>query len=257
MATQNEQYNDTTIINPKQGGDYCGDFAVLYCSHCGARYLVHLGCGKRTCSHCAYKRYKRIEEQVLKIVENFRYPAHIVLTLERVQDLGEGVRFIKKSFTRLKRYKKWRSTVKCAFGTIETKPKPDGWHVHIHLIADCIWLDVEELSRMWEQATKGRGKIVYITRAGNSKGLVKEVLKYIFKVALMNEEHKREFEEVLRNVKLVVRDRFSLLDFTEISEHLPAPLKCQRCGGDVEWLEGVSRIVPRYEIFPQIFSGIT
>lgn len=221
-------------------------YAVLYCTKCGERFLHPIRCNTRTCPKCAKIRAKRYYEVIYEVVKNWQWCVHIVLTYERVQDIGEGVRAVKQAFSKLKRYVGWKRVVNSAIGFIETKPKPDGWHVHIHVLAECRWLEVTKLAEMWKKATKGKGYIVHITRAGYRKGAVNEVVKYVLKVSWMNEEHKREFEEALKNVKLVVRDRFdaSLLDNTEMFEHL----KCPKCKGDIEWVPGLSRIVSREEV---------
>lgn len=232
-------------------------YKSLYCYRCGDRLIIPIRCNKRTCVKCAFKRMKKVINQVWEVIQHWVWVCHIVLTIERVESVDEGVKILKEGFSRLKRQVGWKRRINSAIGAIELKKKEDGWHVHLHLIALCRWIPQAELAEMWKRATKGKGYIVFVKRAGHKWGLVQEVLKYVFKVSLYRDERvKEEIEEKLKNKKLIVFDRFprgiSSLDYTEMFEHV----RC-RCGGEYVWVPGLSRVitVEEYEKMQELDRG--
>lgn len=137
--------------------------------------------------------------------------------------------------------KGWREKIKYGIGFIELKhTKKNKIHPHIHILAECVWLDEPVLSEMWRKATAGEGYIVKIKRVSDLRGGVYEVTKYVSKISKFKEDIKPIIEEAIKKISLVVKynvNNISILDYNieKISDE-EALKKCPICGNERDWL---------------------
>lgn len=86
-------------------------------------------------------------------------------------------------FKRLKQRKLFKDKVRGFFYAFEiTKGQDGNWHLHLHIIADAQYMDVETLSKQWGKivSKEWRGFIVHIEEIKNIKKSFKEISKYPF-----------------------------------------------------------------------------
>jgi hypothetical protein len=179
----------------------CGDTVFWFrCNKCGLKTFKVSGCNKRTCTDCAKKRRSRLIAAYGPWITAYKWPVLVTLTLKREKYLSEGVEKIIQAFHKLRRGKWW--TARCGVWTMEFLPKEDGWHVHLHCIADAVWIDQKKLSEAWKRIT-GDSFIVDVRRVKDRKGAMLEVLKYCTKTAELTKADKEMIEIVLKGKRFV------------------------------------------------------
>jgi hypothetical protein len=200
----------------------CGnDWVALRCYGCGSVVRFLYFCGKRTCPVCSRVRSRELQQKYIPYVFSFKYPAFLTLTLTRQQELQQGVDFIIKSFKKLRRKLKIRK----GLYTVEILVKNDGYHIHLHCIADIVWISQEKISREWEKLTGAM--IVDIRRVKNKIKAIKELIKYITKMWEIKDEQKRKkIEEALKHRRLI--NWFG--EKPKIETKFQPKMKCPHCG---------------------------
>ncbi len=197
-------------------------------------------CGNRfECRYCQGKLQKKFFVKYIGVVQNFRYPALLTLTMKRSGEIGEDVERFKKYFARFERTKEFKQKVRAYIGRIEGTKN----NVHIHLIVDCVWWSIYDIVELWEKITGGSGRIADIRRVkGNRKWGLNYVLKYVEKgFEGLDEEEKGRIGQVLKGKRLMFTSKgLSLLDNKGISG-----LKgrvCRMCGEVVEFVGIVKKV---------------
>jgi|HubBroStandDraft_1064217.scaffolds.fasta_scaffold12753_2 hypothetical protein len=75
------------------------------------------------------------------IVERFKWPLFVTLTMKNVDDLSSGgVRQLRRAFGKLRHRKLWSKSVRGGVATVEVTNIGNGWHPHLHTVIDCHWL---------------------------------------------------------------------------------------------------------------------
>lgn len=213
---------ETSVHRPPSG---CGNAVFWFtCKDCGYKTHKISGCGKRTCSDCAKKRRAKLIATYGPWIKGFKWPVLITLTLKRVEFLSEGGERIVKAFHEVRRQKWWDATA--GVWTMEYLKKPDGWHVHLHCIADARWIDQKKLSAAWQGVT-GDSFIVDVRRVRNRKIAMLEVLKYCTKNAQLTSAEKDMVEMVLKGKRFI--NWFGLRPV--LAKAIKKDLPCPRCGG--------------------------
>lgn len=91
--------------------------------------------------------------------------------------------------------------------------KPDGWHVHRHLIVSMRYLPQIVLSTLWDWATKGEGIIVDIRAPTNADEGVRETLKYTTKAwEIPEDKHDELLKATHRKKRLWVIGRLKPIE---------------------------------------------
>lgn len=213
----------------------CGDTVFWFrCNKCGLKTHKVSGCNKRTCTDCAKKRRSRLVGAYGPWISGYKWPVLVTLTLKREKYLSEGIEKIVKAFHKLRRGKWW--TARCGVWTLEFIPKEDGWHVHLHCIADAVWIDQKKLSEAWRRIT-GDSFIVDVRRVKDRKGAMLEVLKYCTKTAELTKADKEMIEIVLKGKRFV--------NWFGVKPELAEPQKKDRvcptpgCGGHMELFDSI------------------
>lgn len=157
-------------------------------------------CSFPLCPHFQHQRATRLHAVIAPIVsetlEQGKSLKLITLTIPNCDSLNEGQvhSIIRKSLTRMRHRKAFRT--QCGGGAygIETTHEGHGYHVHLHVLVECDWWDQAEISREWfacltlewrarinqVQPASHRGRaIVYIQEA--DARVAHEFCKYIAK----------------------------------------------------------------------------
>ena len=144
--------------------DRCGEPIPLTCTNCGSHSTGETHCKSRYCPQCVpIVRAERLERwgHAIRLMQ---WPLFLTLTIPNSQD-PEHLKFLKKKWSAFRRRKLIKSCIKGGVATFEITNIGNGWHPHLHAIADCRWLSlgVEE-PRM--QSFGGRRK--------DSKAVIKQ-----------------------------------------------------------------------------------
>lgn len=147
---------------------------VIVTSHC---------CHDRWCRACGRTRRQRLgralSEQVAK-----RKTLALVLTLRsRDEPLGASLTRLLKCFAKLRASDWWRERVQGGAWVFEVTHPPETklWHPHLHIVVHADWLQLQELSREWLQAT-GDSHRVHVSRVNKSHAAIAELTKYVGKI---------------------------------------------------------------------------
>lgn len=128
----------------------CSEFETLVaCLDCGRSWWVTYRCGLRCCPICSWREAKKRQEYLAEITKRLPRPKHVVLTMPRwTGDAAEGITFIRACIAKLRRRGIFKQ---CQGGalTIEVLPKPDGWHIHAHLLVDAPYIPFQWLKKEW------------------------------------------------------------------------------------------------------------
>jgi hypothetical protein len=152
----------------------------LRCSGCRRVNTVWNRCDLFYCPRCQPRLSRERAEGVEWWTKQIAQPKHVVLTTTNTPDLTKAhVRYLIKSFGRLRRMKIWRK-VRGGFYRIEVTNEGRGWHLHLHILCDVNYLDASELSKAWNSANRGFGHIVKVKDCRDREYL-KEVTKYAVK----------------------------------------------------------------------------
>jgi len=80
-----------------------------------------------------------------------KYPKMLTLTMPRWTQAGqEGIRYLRECFNKFKRQKVFKKVVGGAY-QIEVKVKPDGYHIHMHIIYDAPFIPYQHIFSAWKK----------------------------------------------------------------------------------------------------------
>jgi Replication protein len=121
----------------------CGQPMKLWCRECGHAHECETKCSRKWCPSCAPKRGNERADRLRVLIAAMRWPMHITLTVPNIAYDGNArgmCRDLMLAFRRLRRLKLWSSNVKGGCYGIEVTDKGNGYHPHLHIVADCQWL---------------------------------------------------------------------------------------------------------------------
>ena len=180
--------------------ELCQEPLVLKCTVCRTQVEVKQRCKRKWCPCCQRALAAQRSAELQFIVERFRWPLFVTLTMKNVDDLSlGGVRHLRRAFGKLRHRKFWKQRVRGGIGNIEVTNIGNGWHPHLHAVVDCQWLSITtqppprhftreqkkerftqancELERHWSKCLRQETSSVKVKRA-TPDGIGKEVLKY-------------------------------------------------------------------------------
>lgn len=136
-------------------------------------------CKDRFCTPCASERANSIAASVGEFAEE-RSIRLITLTL-RISErtLKQDVDRLYAAFVKLRRRATWRATQAGGVYFVEIKRRrgDDGWHTHMHILAEGSWLSKSWLSHAWNEITKD-SFIVDIRMCDSAAKAAQYVAKY-------------------------------------------------------------------------------
>lgn len=167
-------------------------FIRVFCTGCGHHFDVPRPCKNRFCPVCSRTRNRKIRKNLGYIVSKIeplkQYKVrHMILTVVNSPDLKATAKHLIKSFRRLRQRSWFKSKVTGGAFVLEVTGKPGNWHIHIHCMLHCRFLDVYQLSNIWQKCSGGR--IVYMKNAP-VKRLIHYLTSYLSKNGAPEEYHK-------------------------------------------------------------------
>ena len=153
---------------------------VAVCDDCGKTSRFENRCDLFFCPQCQIRLQREREDQVRWWAVEVKQPKHVVLTVKNTTTLTPAhVTRLRAWLTRLRR-SKFASNWRGGFYRFEVTAEDKGWHLHIHLLVDAIWIDQMELAEMWTTITKQQGRIVKVMDC-RGESYLHEVTKYVVK----------------------------------------------------------------------------
>lgn len=161
------------------------------CTDCGKSKRFLNRCERFYCPECQPTLSRDRERSVGWWAREVSQPKHVVLTLQNFPILTKNiVKTAKKCFDRLRRRKfaknwlggfySWEVTKEIKGTYKRGHVCEGGWHLHLHALVDCRYIDAVQLSEEWNKVTGGQGRIVKVKDARNHD-YIKEVTKYAVK----------------------------------------------------------------------------
>lgn len=130
--------------------DECEEVEVLVgCRECGKAWYVIQRCRLRVCPLCSYRESLKRSHFLLEITKRMKFPKLITLTTGLCRgNPKSGIERLRGYFNTLRKHKLFK-TVKGGAYQIELKWKPEGWHIHIHVICDAPYIPYQLLWKAW------------------------------------------------------------------------------------------------------------
>lgn len=148
------------------------------CTNCRTVQTYYNRCEVFYCPVCAGRLSRDRRESIEWWTKLVNQPKHVVLTVRNADTISrEYVAWFKRAWTNLRRSKfarHWRG----GFYSLEVTNEGKGWHLHLHALIDCRWIDAGELARQWAQLVGQDYAIVKVKDCRNGDYL-KEVTKYV------------------------------------------------------------------------------
>ena len=235
---------DDQISSIKKNVEGCNKAPLFFMCSKGF-HVFYKSCNQyRVCTRCARKRYLVVQRKLLDPLTsllkgrgsrtNLRL---MTLTQENFKDPNKGIDYIHESFKRLKQRKWWKKRVYSYVAAVEPKLQNNGlWHVHIHIVANMVFIGKTDLSTNWRTATGGVGYIVDISGSvTNVFGAVNHLMNYVTKRAGAN------LNQYL--IQAMMKGRRLLLTGGQFHAHhknslmiKKSPLLCKCCGSTFQWI---------------------
>jgi predicted nucleic acid binding AN1-type Zn finger protein len=153
-------------------------FTVAQCSKCRKVQKFPNRCDLFYCAECQPRLSSDRRRAVEWWTKEISQPKHVVLTLKNTPELTSGhVRELIKWFGSLRRRKFARFWLG-GFYRIEVTHEQHDWHLHLHALINAHWIDAIDLSRVWQEVTRGFGRIVKVKDC-RQKTYLNEVTKYV------------------------------------------------------------------------------
>jgi hypothetical protein len=201
---------------------------VLWCPCCKTYYTVQAVCRDRLCPYCAKHRALRWSHRYKNI--RLTWPVFITLTMIPDNDIAFSVDLALKSFAKIRRQfpalKRGIYALEIGYASSDEGK----WRVHLHVLADCRWVDRGRLAAAWRSMTGAY--VVDVKRVkGGLRSMVREVCKYTSKGVVesggFSPDEQDEIGEAIRHRRLISAWGLrSYLDTEEISLHR---LECPVC----------------------------
>ena len=139
-------------------------------------------CKDRFCDPCSAERARRVASCVAEFAGT-RELRLITLTLRKSdRTLTEDIDRLYAGFTRLRRRRVWTKGQRGGVFFIEVKRRRgnDGWHVHLHILAEGTWIDKKKIKSAWLQIT-GDSFIIDVKYCESGADAARYVAKYASK----------------------------------------------------------------------------
>lgn len=172
----------TSLVHTETSSHFCKPHQTLTlaCGSCGHQYTATLNCGDRLCELCSATTGLRIKKRYKESIKGMKSPKLLTLTLPTTQTLtAQRVRFLRASFSKLRRRKLIKNRLRGGLYSIEIKRSSGRWNVHLHGLIDSAYIPQQTISRLWAKITGA--PIVDIRPAWSTSGGLNYVLKYIAK----------------------------------------------------------------------------
>jgi Replication protein len=163
--------------------DACGsDCWFEHNSETGEIRTVANYCGDRFCVPCSNARAWRIRRRLAELWGAGKHSMVTLTLLGAGETLEQLVERLNKSFAKLRGRKYWASRVTGGCSLLEIKRTSEGsrWHVHLHVLCACRFLEWDVMRAEWHACT-GDSHVVNIRAAPDGHAAIHYATKYVTK----------------------------------------------------------------------------
>lgn len=216
----------------------CKNEIIVQCKNCNFPLAIPIGCKLRICPECRIKENNKLKERYKSVVQKWKFPKLITLTLKNYDVLTpEVITEVRNYFSKLRRREFIDNKLFSGIYSIEAKKTKgnEGWNIHIHCLANCFYIDQGKLSETWKDITTN-SKVVDIRKVKNPEQGLNEVLNYIAK------EGEIQRVEDLVTYEKVMANRKQIQGFGKVynkTEREQGSRECPECGYDFWEFMGV------------------
>lgn len=167
-------------------------------------------CHDRFCDVCSQQRAFTIRSNANRFIEDHAHRTLDLTIRSTGQPLRQLVTKITRSFKLLRKTELWRTSVRggAAFLEITWNPGGTGWHPHLHLIIDSLWMDQPDLQKLWYEIT-GDSYIVFIKLIEDRRRAAGYIAKYASKQfpsnVIYDPDLLREAMDLLKGRRLIIQ----------------------------------------------------
>lgn len=160
-------------------------YTTIVCTHCGHLIRVPVYCKNRFCDVCAPARRYRTQEKIKYLIKSADFTAGyflgmVTVSLPNCLSLGEGIRKLQKSFSRLRRSALWKRSIRGGVYVIEITGSAGSWHPHIHALVEQKFISWRLFQAEWNRLTGATAFHVKKIPAGAAE---RYITKYLTKPA--------------------------------------------------------------------------
>jgi ribosomal protein L37E len=204
------------------------------CGNCGALTYHVNRCKLRFCAFCAPVLSAKRARAAREAIKRMQEPKWLTLTMKTSVDLQAGIQKLRKAFNRWRKRRPISANLVGGIYKIEVKPKPGGWHVHLHAIVDMHYTPIELIWSSWAKAVGqdfASARIMRIQDAIHSRDLCKYNSK-LEEIVEWSDSQIRQFITVTHKTRMfttfgtLYNQKLDALLNTDPTE---APT-CPRCG---------------------------
>lgn len=211
----------------------CRKEILWLCKKCDHYEWREAACKRRWCAVCSRRIAAAWTKKVYAIIKTMKHPKMLTLTMPRRPYLKPALTEIREAWKRFRRMEKIKRRLLGGTYHVEIVDKPDGWHVHMHVLSDGPFLPVAILWDCWAKALGVPHANADIRAVSGRKGAA-EVAKYVAKPQKLLQLAPDRLEEYIRAVagtRLVSTfgAYFNKLDQILLAEEPDAPRQCPQC----------------------------
>lgn len=180
-------------------------YILTICTACGYHQYRLMTCNRRDCEYCSRDRAKLWASRLRVLPFAHTQAKHITLTIRRADSLKAGLAHLRESIRRWVRHEKIATRLTAYAYTIEAKAKPDGWHVHAHMMADAAYIPRQIVWATWARACRQRtasARISQVPTAAAAHYLASYVAKGDARDT-MTDAQRREHTEAMHHTRTV------------------------------------------------------
>lgn len=144
-------------------------------------------CRVRVCPTCSDRYRNQLREGVARVARPYAWPTFITLTIQHdlFSPLDELLDRLQHAWRKLQKTAVWKN-VDAGVKIIEITHGENGWHPHVHVVADCRWIQQSDLAAAWRRASGG-SSIVDVRRVKSRGEIASYVSKYLSKPSSISE----------------------------------------------------------------------
>ena len=173
------------------------------CTGCRRVSVFYNRCERFYCPTCQPRLARERRESVEWWTREIAEPKHVVLTVKNSETFSRSyVQWFKQCWGKLRRRKfarGWRG----GFYRLEVTNEKNGWHLHLHALVDCGWINARHLAEEWAKIIGQEFAIVKVKDV-HGRDYLAEVTKYAVKgndIARWTGAQIAEFVDALSGVK--------------------------------------------------------
>lgn len=234
----------TTFLGYRQQVHTPADHAIRtrLCPQCGWTETYPLSCGDRLCPICAWRGYARNLRAMIDAFHKkgfkFAYPKFFTLTIRAGFDLNQQYKDISTAWNHVRRQKWFTKECRGGFTVVEITFGKNGWHVHLHVLADSKYINHDKFKAEWLKLT-GAWNVDIRALYGSTRDVVSYTLKYMIKPPALSIEQAEEYRKTLHG-KRIVRGFGSFYNITDKEDSKKFIKKCPDCGCECIVIEKTS-----------------